>query len=110
MSVNTLLKPGDVVYIPPKESFNIAESKVYVDGQIRNPGIYEYQPGMTALSACIRAGGFDRFAAPNRARIIRQKGPDVEVIKVNLDLVIKGKISDVELKPGDRIHIPETWI
>ncbi len=110
MTANPVLNPGDVVYIPSKESFNIAESKIYVDGEVKNPGIYEYQQGMTALSACIRAGGFSRFAAPNRAQIVRQKETEVEVIKINLDSVIKGKISDAELKPGDRIHIPEAWL
>ena len=56
------------------------------------------------------AGGFAQFAARNRAEIIRQNGDKVEVIKINLNDVQKGKISDIELKPGDRIHIPETWL
>jgi len=110
MNANPILQPGDVVYIPTKESFNIAESKIYVDGEVRSPGIYEYQEGMTALSACIRAGGFSRFAAPNRAQVVRQKADEVEVIKINLDSVVKGKVPDVKLQPGDRIHIPESWL
>ncbi len=110
MTANPILQPGDVVYIPIKESLNIAESKIYVDGEVKTPGIYEFQPGMTALSACIRAGGFSKFSAPNRAQIVRQKGTEVEVIKINLESVIKGKAPDAELKPGDRIHIPESWL
>ena len=65
---------------------------------------------MTALKACILAGGFSTFAAPNRTRIIRKKGDKVEVIKIDLDEVRDGEIPDVELKPGDRIHVPETWL
>jgi polysaccharide export outer membrane protein len=65
---------------------------------------------MTAMNACIMAGGFDTFAAPNRTRIIRKKEDGVEIIKINLDDVTKGKIQDIELKPGDRIHVPETWL
>jgi polysaccharide export outer membrane protein len=34
----------------------------------------------------------------------------VEIIKINLDDVTKGKTQDIELKPGDRIHVPETWL
>ena len=34
----------------------------------------------------------------------------LEIIKINLNHVKEGKIRDVSLKPGDRIHIPETWL
>ncbi|MBW2172643.1 MAG: polysaccharide biosynthesis/export family protein [Deltaproteobacteria bacterium] len=110
MSGNLSLEPGDVIYIPLQESFDLAQSKVYVEGEVRSPGIYKYQPGITAMNACIMAGGFDEFAAPNRTRIIRQKGDKVEVIKINLKDVKDGKIPDVQLKPGDRIHVPESWL
>ena len=66
--------------------------------------------GMTALNACIMAGGFDTFAAPNRAKVIRKSGDKAEVIKINLKNVKAGKTPDVRLQPGDRIHIPETWL
>jgi polysaccharide export outer membrane protein len=110
MAANPILKPGDVVYIPLKESLDLAESKIYVEGEVKKPGLYDYQPGMTALNACIMAGGFTPFAAPNRARIVRKSEQDTETIKINLNEVKKGEISDIELKPGDRIHIPETWL
>jgi polysaccharide export outer membrane protein len=110
MSANLTLEPGDVVYIPLQKSFNMAESKIYVEGQVKKPGIYEYHPGVTAMNACIMAGGFGQFAAPNRTRIIRQNKDDVEIIKINLNRVKDGKTPDIELKPGDRIHVPETWL
>lgn len=110
LSANLPLRPGDVVYIPLKISQNLAESKIYVEGEISKPGAYDYQPGLTALSACIIAGGFTSFAAPNRAKIIRTNGEKVEIIKINLIRVQQGKIRDVPLIPGDRIHIPETWL
>ncbi|MFH1102278.1 MAG: SLBB domain-containing protein [Pseudomonadota bacterium] len=110
LSANVQLKPGDVVYIPAQISFALAESKVYVEGEVARPGIFDYQLGMTAMNACIIAGGFTKFAAPNRAKIFRQKADGVEIIKINLIRVQDGKIKDIELQPGDRIHIPETWI
>lgn len=109
ISENLSLKPGDVVYIPPKASYNLAESKVYVDGEVIKPGVYEYHPGMTATNAVLLAGGFSRYAAPNRAQIIRQKNDKIEIVKINLNDVKNGKIPDIEIKPGDRINIPETW-
>ena len=65
---------------------------------------------MTALSACLLAGGFTKFAAANRTRIVRQDGDQQKVIKIDLEDVIEGKIPDVKIFPGDRIHIPETWL
>jgi polysaccharide export outer membrane protein len=110
MSVNPVLEPGDVVYIPMKDSLSLAESKIYLEGEVKKPGAYDFQAGITALNACIMAGGFDTFAAPNRTKIIRLKGGDTEIIKINLNQVQEGKIKDIELKPGDRVHVPETWL
>ncbi|MGD9384507.1 MAG: SLBB domain-containing protein [Desulfobacterales bacterium] len=110
MSQNIVLQSGDVVYIPLQASLDIAESKIYVEGEVKSPGVYDYQEGLTALNACIMAGGFSKFAAPNRTRIIRQNGEDQIIIKINLNDVKKGKIPDAEIKSGDRIHIPETWL
>jgi polysaccharide export outer membrane protein len=110
MSQNIVLQPGDVVYIPLQASLDIAESKIYVEGEVKSPGVYDYQEGLTALNACIMAGGFSKFAAPNRTRIIRQNGEEQIIIKINLNDVKKGKIPDAEIKSGDRIHIPETWL
>jgi polysaccharide export outer membrane protein len=110
LSVNPSLSPGDVVYIPLMDALDMEQSKIFVEGEVKNPGAYDYKPGLTALNACIMAGGFDTFAAPNRARIIRKSDGDVQVIKVNLKSVKKGKIPDVRLMPGDRVHVPETWL
>ena len=110
MSQNLMLKSGDVVYIPPKRELDVSESKIYLEGEVNGPGAYDYQQGITALSACIIAGGFKQFAAPNRTKIIRQKGDKIEIIKINLNDVQKGKIPDLPLEPGDRIHVPESWL
>jgi polysaccharide export outer membrane protein len=110
MSQNIELQTGDVVYIPLQSSQNLSASKIYVEGEVKSPGVYTYQEGLTALNACIMAGGFSKFAAPNRTRIIRQNGDKLIIIKINLNDVKDGKIPDAEIKPGDRIHIPETWL
>ncbi len=110
MSVNVKLQSGDTVYIPLGTKLNQAANKIYIQGKIKNPSVFDFQPGMTALSACIMAGGFAKFAAPNRTKIIRQTQDGQETIKLNLDKVISGELPDFPLKPGDRIHIPETWL
>jgi len=99
-------------FVDPKVNISVKQSKlkIYIEGEVKSPNAYDFQPGITALKACIMAGGFSTFAAPNRTKIIRTMGDNVEIIKINLNKVKKGKIPDVELKPGDRIHVPETWL
>jgi polysaccharide export outer membrane protein len=110
MTQNRALESGDVVYIPPEKTLNLAESKIYVGGEVKQPGLFSFQPGLTALSACIMAGGFTKFAAPNRTRVIRHQGDEKVIIKINLNNVKNGKIADLKLLPGDRIQVPETWL
>lgn len=110
MTHNITLVPGDSVYIPLAKGLNQDESKVYVSGEVKKPDLYTYQPGLTALSVCIMAGGFDKYAAPNRTTIVRIENGEQKVIKIDLEEVIKGKIPDLPLKPGDRINVPESWL
>lgn len=110
MSCNITLQTGDKVYIPLGRKLDQSRSKIFIEGEIKKPGTLDYQPGLTALAACIMAGGFDKFAAPNRAKVIRQAKNGPEIIKLNLDDVISGELPDLPLKPGDRIHIPESWL
>lgn len=106
---NIRLKNGDRVQIPFKTEMDQAKTNIFIDGEVKNPGMYPYRPGLTALNACVMAGGFKEFAAPNRATI-RRNGQKKEVLKVNLDAVKNGDTPDVPLQPGDFIHIPETWL
>ena len=90
---------------------NITHYKIYVLGKINSPGVYDFREGLTALDACIMAGGFAQYAAPNRTTITRREAPGKqEIIKINLDRVKKGKDEDLLLKPGDRIYVPESWL
>lgn len=110
LAENLSLKSGDVVHIPMAAEQNQAASNIFVEGEVIKPGVYSYQPGLSALNACILAGGFTKYAAPNRARIIRKKESGQEVIHIDLDGVKKGAIPDVLLQPGDLVHVPETWL
>ena len=90
---------------------NITHYKIYVLGKINSPGVYDFREGLTALDACILAGGFAQYAAPNRATITRREAQGKqEIIKINLNRVKRGKDKDILLKPGDRIYVPESWL
>ncbi len=94
-------------FVPPEKTLDLAESKFYVEGKVKNPRVFDYRPGMTALSACITAGGFDEFSAPDQARVIRKQRGRQQIISIDLDRVKKGEIPDIDLKPGDLLHVPE---
>ncbi|MCI5151419.1 MAG: hypothetical protein D3916_18915, partial [Candidatus Electrothrix sp. MAN1_4] len=83
---------------------------IYIEGEVKNPGMFPYSPGLTALNACVMAGGFNEFAAPNRTKVIRKDGDQKKVIKIDLEEVKAGDIPDLPLQPGDFINVPETWL
>lgn len=109
MSQNLPLQPGDLVYISLEQSQDVAEYKIYVEGEVQNPGVYAYQPGLTSLNAILMAGGFARYAAPGRTRVIRKGNGTQQVIRIDLDRVREGEIPDLQLKPGDLVNVPESW-
>ncbi len=107
---NIVLESGDTMYIPLGRKLNQLGTKIYVDGRVKSPNVFDYQPGLTALSAVIMAGGLAKYAAPNRASIIRVTEEGQEIIKINLEKVKTGDLPDVPLQPDDRVHVPESWL
>ena len=83
--------------------------KIYVLGEVRHPGVYPIRQGLTALTACGLAGGFTDFAAPGRARIVRQREGKSSRLTIDLNRVGKGRGDDVVLMTGDRLEIPQRW-
>jgi polysaccharide export outer membrane protein len=78
---------------------------------VRQPGIIEYEDGLTALQAVLRAGGFDQGAARSKVKVVRGEGREQQSFRANLeDLVDKGDRSgDITLLPGDIVIVPETF-
>jgi len=84
---------------------------ISVLGKVRRPGIIEYEDGLTALQAVLRAGGFDRGAARSKVKIVRGEGEQQQNLRANLEnLMEKGDRSgDITLLPGDIVVVPETF-
>lgn len=84
-------------------------SRVRVTGAVRTPRSMPYRPGMTVLDAVLEAGGTNDFAAPNRAKLYRNGKKKTDVIDIALaDILARGKLeSNLELRPGDVVTIPE---
>lgn len=84
---------------------------VRIVGEAAQPRSIPFREGMTVLDALIESGGLTRFAAGNRARLIRREGDAQQVITLRLtDLLRDGDFTqDIPLRPGDTVVIPQGW-
>jgi polysaccharide biosynthesis/export protein len=87
-----------------------SSSAVKVVGQVRTPQTLPYRQGLRVLDVVLTCGGLTDFAAPARAKVVRQNGDKQTEIKVHLGkLMNKGDMSqNVELKPGDVLIVPQS--
>lgn len=89
------------------------DRQIRVIGEAAQPMALPYRDGMTVLDVMIMARGLTRYAAGNRAEIVRRdtQGAAPQVIRVRLnDLLRDGDISqDVAMRPGDTLVIPQGW-
>ena len=88
-----------------------ASRQVRVIGEATDPVAIPYRDQMTLLDVMIATKGLTRFAAGNRAVIIRRFTGKREVIPVRLsDLIKDGDIDqNVMMAPGDILLIPQTY-
>lgn len=86
--------------------------QIRVVGQATKPQALPYRENITLLDVMIEVGGLTEFAAGNRAKIVRKVDGGSEEIKVRIeDLIENGDISaNPEMKPGDVLIIPESWL
>jgi polysaccharide biosynthesis/export protein len=85
-------------------------SQVKVVGEVRTPQAMPFREGLRVLDVVLASGGLTEYAAPNRARIVRQvNGKNIET-KVKLgDLLNDGDLrQNLELKPGDVLIVPQS--
>ncbi|TCH96289.1 sugar ABC transporter substrate-binding protein [Roseococcus sp. SYP-B2431] len=89
-----------------------SNQQIRVIGEAAQPMGLPYRDGMTVMDVVIGARGLTRYAAGNRAEIIR-RDPEGrrEVIRVRLnDLMRGGDVSqDLAMRPGDTLVIPQGW-
>jgi polysaccharide export outer membrane protein len=88
-----------------------ATRSIRVIGEATNPVSIPYKDQMTLLDVMIATGGITKYAAGNRAVIIRRYGGPRQTIRVRLsDLIKDGDIDqNVAMAPGDVLIIPQTF-
>lgn len=73
----------------------------YILGEVVNPKLYQYQPGMTVRQAIAISGGLNERANISEIQIKRKTSEGLKVF---------GEISlDAELLPGDIITVPQRF-
>jgi polysaccharide biosynthesis/export protein VpsN len=72
----------------------------FVSGEVKTPGGYPYEEGLTVLKAVTLAGGFTDKAAPGRIKIKRLKEKE--------ELTISASLKD-PVYPDDVIVVPESF-
>jgi len=80
--------------------------KVFVIGNVTRPGEYPLRSDMSVLQALSLAGGFTPFASPKKITVLRNKGGEREIRKVNYYDMIDNGEGNYMLKPGDTIVVP----
>jgi polysaccharide export outer membrane protein len=88
------------------------DRQVRVIGEATDPIAIPYRDHMTLLDVMIATHGMTKYAAGNRAVVVRiDPGGKQQNIKVRLsDLIKYGEIDqNIEMSPGDRLIIPQSW-
>jgi polysaccharide export outer membrane protein len=93
------LANGDIVTATSNQLF-------YVSGEVKNPGSYPMNPGLTVLKAISIAGGLTKFGSKGKVEILRKQGPnETKRIKLDLEDIEGGKKPDVPLEAEDIIKV-----
>ena len=100
-----------IVTIMPGSFIGPFSQQVRVVGEAITPRALPYRANMTVLDAMIEVGGLTKYAAGNRATLVRNINSVPETYSLRLSsLVNDGEIVDnVALAPGDIIIIPQTY-
>lgn len=104
---NIWLQPGDTVYVP-----GYRDLRVFVLGAVNNAGMQPFRDSLSLLAAIAGSGGIAGGQAKvEDTRIIRTHSPlQGELITVDVSEILQGKATDLSLKPGDIVFVPNSAI
>ncbi|HAR63583.1 MAG: hypothetical protein DKM50_07745 [Candidatus Margulisiibacteriota bacterium] len=98
------------VVLEDKDTIMIGQciSRVYVIGEVRTPGGYQFLEGATFADYIAEAGGINNTAAMDNIGIVRKNKDRNEVFKVALDgtFSTNGQ-KNTAVYPGDTIYVPK---
>jgi polysaccharide export outer membrane protein len=85
---------------------------VYVLGEVKKPGVYEFAGRTTLLEIVAEAGGYERSAARASTMVVRAFPSEPQVMRIDMEQVIdEGVITyNIPLAKGDVVVVPKTFI
>lgn len=87
--------------VNPSVAVSIVEYRpFFIDGEVKTPGGYPYQPGLTVNKAAALAGGYTERASRSDIQIIRDKNGQPQSLEVEVGHMIQ---------PGDIITVPQRF-
>lgn len=90
----------------PMVSVNIsdyASHLVTVEGAVKEPGVYAFQPGARLSAAIALAQGPERTAKTEQVAVFRESPEGIMIAKFDYQQVRQGTMLDPVLEPGDRV-------
>ncbi|MCX5724507.1 MAG: polysaccharide export protein [Nitrospirae bacterium] len=96
-----MVRLADGYFKNPRVSVYITRYRsVFVSGEVKKPGAYPYEEGLTVLKAATMAGGFTDKASTGRIKIKRQKDKEEETLSV---------ILQDPVFPDDIVVVPQSF-
>ncbi|MCQ8879449.1 SLBB domain-containing protein [Pseudoalteromonas shioyasakiensis] len=95
---DVILKPGDVVFVPP------VGLQVKVQGEVRRPAIFELKSKETSQDLIAMAGGFTAAAFPQKSVVERYTGNSSKTV-LQLNLLNENAYNP---KNGDTVKVPSS--
>jgi protein involved in polysaccharide export with SLBB domain len=78
VTLNAVLMADDTIVVPEGQ-------RIYVSGEVRTPGRYLYEPGLTVQKVLSMAGGFTERADKTGIKVTRVNGAGVETVLLEAD-------------------------
>lgn len=89
------------ILVNPKVSVSVDQYRpFFMNGMVRSPGAYPYQPGLTVRKASSLAGGLQERASLKKIFVIRASDPQQQSQRLEFDDIIY---------PGDIVTVEESF-
>jgi protein involved in polysaccharide export with SLBB domain len=79
----------------------------YIDGEVKTPSRQIYTARITVSKAIASSGGFTDYANKKKVKLTRLDG---RTLTVNCVKALENPALDLEIYPGDKIHVPRRWL
>jgi protein involved in polysaccharide export with SLBB domain len=87
-----------------------SSQRVYVGGEVNEPGMLQLSGELSLLVAVLEAGGFLPSAKRSSVILLRKGEGGPEVRRLNLDEMLGKGAPDIALQPFDVVFVPKTFI